>query len=217
MTWNCEHIETHLSDYVDQLLDLEQQRLFIGHVASCSRCKKLVAQVSGCVTQLHHLPPVDEPPRLTRQILEATLGPWKLATGWRKVLLSLRPIAQPRFAMGAVAMLLVLTVVSSALGIDWSTVRAADLKPANLYREANRKSHLMYARGVKFVSDLRVVYEIQTRLQSPQEQQPQPQAPAAPGSSEKEPGKGERDINRADEWKSIPVMLAMAAPAGSVR
>jgi len=217
MNWNCEHIETHLSDYVDQLLDLEQQRLFISHVAGCSHCKKLVAQVSGVVTQMHHLPPVEEPPRLTRLILEATLGSWKTATGWRKFFLPLRPVFQPRFAVGALAMLLVLTVVSNAMGIEWSKVQAADLRPDNLYREANRRSHLMYARSVKFVNDLRVVYEIQSRLQTPQEQQPPQPQPAAPGSSEKEPGKREREINRADEWKSIPVVLAMAAPAGSVR
>ena len=36
-------------------------------------------------------------------------------------------------------------------------------------RSANRQAHLAYARGAKFVNDLRVVYEIQSRLQPEQE------------------------------------------------
>ena len=55
-------------------------------------------------------------------------------------------------------------------------VTAAELHPANVLRAANRQAHLTYARGVKFVNDLRVVYEIQSRFAS----QPEPAASPAP-------------------------------------
>jgi hypothetical protein len=44
-------------------------------------------------------------------------------------------------------------------------------------RTANRQAHLTYARGAKFVNDLRVVYEIQSRLGSQPEPQSAPQPP----------------------------------------
>jgi hypothetical protein len=51
------------------------------------------------------------------------------------------------------------------------------LSPATVLRTANRQAHLTFAKSAKFVNDLRVVYEIQTRLQP--ETQPQ-SAPAVP-------------------------------------
>ena len=45
----------------------------------------------------------------------------------------------------------------------------ADLSPASVFHNADRQAHLVYARGTKFVSDLRVVYEIQSRLRQDNE------------------------------------------------
>ena len=53
-----------------------------------------------------------------------------------------------------------------ASGLNPTKLRKADLNPVNIYRAANRQSHLVYARGVKYVNDLRVVYEIQSRLRA---------------------------------------------------
>lgn len=218
MSWNCEQTEARLSDYVDHLLGADEQREFTAHTASCARCARLTAQVGGFVAQLRRLEPLEEPPRLVHQILDQTLGPRK-ATGWQAILEWLRPMAQPRFALSAVATLMTVMVVSQALGLDWSNVDwKKDLAPANVWRTANSRAHLVYARGVKFVNDLRVVYEIQTRLQTPQEPAPAPQK--APGSTEAAPDKREKEINRADELKSIPMMLASTiggVPGRSIR
>ena len=89
---------------------------------------------------------------------------------------------QPRFAYGALTVLVTLGVVSQALGIQWRTPTLADLNPVHLYRTADRKAHLVYATGSKFVGDLRVVYEIQSRL-PPEPDTPPPKPPAAPPSS----------------------------------
>lgn len=193
MAWNCEQIEARLSDYIDQFLDAEERQAFTAHAAGCARCARLVAQVSGLVTQVRRLEPVETPPRLIYNILDRTLGPRRAKEarpGW------LRWVFQPRFVMGVATMALSVAIVSQALGIEWGQISAPDLAPANLYRAADRRVHLIYARGVKFVNDLRVVYEIQSRLQR-QPETPPPR-PAAPGSSEAAPGnKRERDLNRA--------------------
>jgi hypothetical protein len=58
-------------------------------------------------------------------------------------------------------------------GVKPSKLKKADLSPANVLHSANRQAHLTYARSVKFVNDLRVVYEIQSKLQ------PEPEAAPA--------------------------------------
>lgn len=218
MSWNCEDVEARLSEHVDERLEPAEQRAFAAHLEGCAGCRRQVAQVSGYVARIRGLEALAEPPRLVYQILDQTLGPRK-ATGWRAVREWLRPAAQPRFAMGTVISLLAVMVVGQALGIRWSQVKGSDLRPSALVREADRRVHRAYARGVKFVNDLRVVYEIQTRLQAPQESPPEPQ-PTAPGTTESAPQKREREINRADELKSIPSLLATAIggmPGRSIR
>jgi hypothetical protein len=54
-----------------------------------------------------------------------------------------------------------------------------------LARAANRQAHLVYAHGAKFVNDLRLVYEIQSRFSAPEaagsgEANPAPQPPLDP-------------------------------------
>ena len=51
------------------------------------------------------------------------------------------------------------------MGVSPSDLKKIDYRPASLVRAGNRQVHLSYARCVKFVNDLRVVYEIQSRFQ----------------------------------------------------
>ncbi|HMD32521.1 MAG TPA: hypothetical protein VKG84_11475, partial [Candidatus Acidoferrales bacterium] len=51
------------------------------------------------------------------------------------------------------------------LGINPKKITADDFNPINIYRAADRHAHLTYARGVRYVNDLRVVYEIRSRLE----------------------------------------------------
>ena len=55
-----------------------------------------------------------------------------------------------------------------------SSASNTSLNPVNLFRGANRQVHLTYARGAKFVNNLRVVYEIESRLTSQPESMSEP-------------------------------------------
>lgn len=211
MSWTCEQVEARLSDYLDGQLPAGELQSFAAHLAACNRCAPLVAQVSGVMARVHALSPVEPPPRLMHNILDQTLGPRHVAAAPSGMLGWLRLLTQPRFAMGMVTVVLAFFFVSQGLGIEWSKVEMADLKPVNLYRAADRRAHLLYARGVKFVNDLRVVYEIQTRLEPQQEPAAQPQQ-RAPGSTEGQPDpRRQRDLNRADELR-VPSVLASGFP-----
>jgi anti-sigma factor RsiW len=189
VNWSCTQTEERLSDYLDGLLAVEDRREFDLHVASCSRCAPLVRQVGGVVGRLRALEPLEVPSRLLPAILDQTLGPRKATKegqgglfGW------LRPVWQPRYAMGAVTVMATLLILFQALGVRPSALTAADFNPANLYRNVNRRAHLVYARGAKFVNDLRVVYEIQSRLrlESPPVPVPEPEAsPTKPNPQQK--------------------------------
>lgn len=188
MIWACEQIEERLLDYLDGNLTAAESAEISAHVAGCARCTPLVESVRGAVGAMHSLEALPVPPGLTARILDATVGPQEESRGWRAWLDWTRVIFQPKFAYGALSTLITGVVISQSLGIQWRRPTVADLNPINLYHSADRQAHLIYARGEKFVGDLRVVYEIQSRLQpSEPEQQTAPPQSGTDGHSDNPP------------------------------
>ncbi len=181
MPWTCAQIEERLSDYLDEALSRDEKKEFSAHVSSCSRCAPLLKSVTGLVGRMRAMEAVEIPPNLIPQIIEQTSGARAESKARRGWLGWLRPVWQPRFAMGAATVLATFLIVFQVVGPK--RLKKADLSPANLYHSANRHAHLVYARGVKFVNDLRVVYEIQSRLHPEAAPPPAPEEPATPPSS----------------------------------
>jgi hypothetical protein len=166
MDWNCTLTEERLGDVLEGTLALNESADFQAHASECQRCARLVAQIGGIVSELHDLPWIDEPPFLSSKIIGRTRGiPRKGWFAWSPA------IWQTRFAMGLLTVAATFFIIFRAVGAG--TPEKFQLSPASLYHDANRRIHLTYARGARFVNDLRVVYEIQSRL-SPQ---PDPPAP----------------------------------------
>lgn len=163
MAWTCEQTEDRLLDALEGNLDPAEQALLDAHLADCAKCRQLAEGVRQTVEALHQLPLVEPSPWLVPKIIERTSGTRPVRHfrwfGW------LDWLAQPRFAMGVVAVLISLSILFRALsGGAPSSLAAAN--PLQLFRQVDRRAHLVYARSVKFISDLRVVYEIQSRFQS---------------------------------------------------
>jgi anti-sigma factor RsiW len=222
MNWTCEQIEARLSDYVDGLLDASTRSAFEEHTNGCARCAPLAARVASMLAGLHRLEMLEESPELTARILDKTLGRREKKSKRSGVLEWFRPLVQPRFAYGAVSVLVTFGVLIPALGIDWRKPKLADLRPINIYRAADREAHLVYARGAKFVSDLRVVYEIQSRLRPEPETQPAPEgesqpANAPPPGSTHGPQKSPRGLNRVRQFSSQSAVLASALSSARER
>jgi len=177
MEWNCTLTEDRLSDYLDGALTREEAAAFEAHAATCAKCAKLVADVRGLVTRMQKLEPLAAPPMLVTRIVNATIGPQKQSAGWKNVLAWRPAVLQPRFALGLVTVAATILILMYTAGFTPTRWKHADLSPATVLRTANRQAHLTFAKSAKFVNDLRVVYEIQTRLQP--ETQPQ-SAPAVP-------------------------------------
>jgi Putative zinc-finger len=171
MTWTCEQTEARLSDYLDGMLEPVEHAAFDHHVNTCERCTPLVANVSHLVGTMHTLEQVEPSPRLVNSILTTTLGPktWRNAKHW------LRSVQSPRFVYSAVSLAATLVVLLNVSGFSWKKPRLADLSPVTVYHKADSRAHVVYGQAIKFVSDLRVVYEIQSRLHEDNEIQTAPE------------------------------------------
>ncbi len=189
MSWTCEQIEARLSDYLDGALAEAERMAFDAHVNGCERCTPLVASVAHLVSGMHSMEQLEAPPRLVYAILDKTLGPRDAATGWRAVLGWVRAMASMRFAYGALSLAGTLIIAMTAFGFNWHKPKLADLRPAVLYRNADRQWHLGYARGAKFVNDLRVVNEIQSRLREGNDLPTNSESTVPQAAPEKDPGR----------------------------
>ena len=220
MTWTCDQIEARLSDYIDGVLDSAERSEFEAHAESCAHCTPLLASVRSLVGEMHAIEELEVPPRLVYAILDQTLGPREKVTSWQVFLSLIRGMATPKFAYGAASIFATLVILVSSLGFSTRNPKMADLRPSAIYRNANRKVHRIAASSVKYVSDLRVVYEIQSRLRQDENNlqvAPENVLPKAPGQTDQQKPAQPRQQNRADELSRRLELLAAEFPFVSER
>src|SRR5712671_3175062 len=201
MNWTCEQTEARLSDYLDGLLQPAEQSAFNLHVNTCERCAPLVAGVARTLGSLYALEQVELPEELEDAILTATVG----APSWRNLRRWLHSLQSPRFVYSLASVAATIVVILTASGFSFTKPKLADLAPATIYHKTNSAAHLAYGHAVKVVTDLRVVYEIQTRLNE-NGQNPATREQAVPKNSpDKQPGRTDntnpsapKQQNRAD-------------------
>jgi hypothetical protein len=220
MTWTCDQVEARLSDYLDGLLAGAERAGFEKHEQECAQCGPLVASVRNLVSEMHAMAEVEVPPRLVYTVLDQTLGPRETVTGRKAFLNFIRGLASPKFAYGAASVMATFVILLGATGFSWRKPKLADLSPTNVYRKADQQIHLGRARAVKYFSDLRVVYEIQSRLRQDQnELQSAPEETRPKATPEKDPVDTDdhsrvppRQQNRANEMALQMEMLAANCP-----
>ena len=216
MIWTCEQTEARLSDYLDGLLDPAEWSAFNQHVNTCAVCTPLVASVAHTLGGLYALEQVEPPPQLETAILLATVGVARSKFDFRAWLRSLQ---SPRFIYGAVCVAATIALLLTSSGFNWRKPKLADLAPATIYRRADSNIHVFYVRSVKFVSDMRVVYEIQSRINEG-DQNPSMREETIPQSSpKKEPGRTDntnpstpKQQNRANDISRRLEVLACEFP-----
>ena len=219
MSWSCEQVEARLSEYLDGAMGPATRAEFEAHARDCERCAPLVADLSHLLTKLHTMEQIEPPQRLVYNILDKTLGPREAVTRWRAILGWFRGVGSMRFAYGALSMAGTLLILFSALGFNWRKPRLADLRPDVVYRNVDRQAHLIYGRGTKFVNDLRVVSEIQSRLREDRDLQATPERTMPQSTPDKQPGRTDgsqpaspKQQNRANGLTRPLEMLADEMP-----
>jgi hypothetical protein len=165
---NCADVEILLAEYVDGMLRREAKAAVKQHLDGCVLCRDLAHDAAGAVAFVERASRVEAPPELvTRLLFEVTQGSshavvkpplakrlfGKTFGSW------LGPVFQPRFAMGMATTLLFFATV-----IRGRQLRPADLNPLKIWGATEDQVSRVWERGVKYYENLRLVFEIQTRL-----------------------------------------------------
>lgn len=198
MSWNCAQLEEHLHDFLEGGLAGPEQAAAEAHIRTCARCAEW-AEARQATLWLRQLAPVEAPPGLETRILALTVAPPPEESFWAVLDLGWRMLLRPRFALGLAAALFSLGLVFNAMDVSVTDVRAADLNPLNIYRTLNRQAQQSYARSVRFVNDLWLVYEIRSRLEEMAPESEQPPASPPPGNpNQPTPKKNKKPENSSD-------------------
>ena len=176
----CNEFETLLFDALDQKLSAGQQERFRAHARVGGKCGPMFAEVEAGQHWLKSLADVEPPVNLVNDILAATTGiqSYRLQTtaeAQHRTSLGERirewadsmwapawsTVRQPRFAMSFGMAFFSLSVALSVAG-----VKPGDLKQADLSRTGLRRTYYTTtARVVKYYENIRLVYEIESKVQ----------------------------------------------------
>ena len=161
----CAEFETLLCDYVDNTLDVRQRRSVEEHRDSCANCAELARDVTAAMAFMERAAEVEPPPELLTKItFDIPAGGAK--KGWRAWVAGwLQPILQPRFAMGMAMTILSFSMLGRLAGIEPRQLKPSDLHPVAIWNAVDNKLYRTWERAVKYYENLRLVYEVQTRLQ----------------------------------------------------
>jgi len=176
----CNEFEAVLFDALDQKLMGGKLERFRAHARACTKCGPMFSEVEAGQHWLKSLTEVEPPANLVNDILAATSGiqSYRLQSGvpaqqqtslgerireWADSLLApvWSTVRQPRFAMSFGMAFFSLSVALSVAG-----VKPSDLKQADLSRTGLRRTYYTTsARVMKYYENMRLVYEIQSKVQ----------------------------------------------------
>jgi hypothetical protein len=99
------------------------------------------------------------------------------------------PVLQPRFAMGMAMTILSFSMLARFAGVEVRQLKPADLKPTAVWSAIDNRAHRTWDQAVKYYENLRLVYEVQTRLQEWTEQEDEERKGAESQSGERKGSK----------------------------
>jgi hypothetical protein len=174
---DCAQFEALLSEALDGALSKPVLAGFRAHAEICADCGPMLAAAQAGMSWLKSLPEVEPPRNLVHNILVATSGaaagaPLRQAgptSRWRDRLREwTRPafsaVRQPRFALSLGMAFFSVTVLLNAAGLHLSSLRSADLRPSAIQENLTRSYNETTARAVKYYENIRLVYEIESRV-----------------------------------------------------
>jgi hypothetical protein len=176
----CSEFDSLLSDALEGLLSAASQRRFDLHREQCPTCGPLFSETESGLNWLRSLDEVEAPANLVHNILAATTmqqaaaalaAPKKsLKERLSGVLADLVApvralVREPRLAMtGAMAMFSV-TLSLNLVGVRLGDLKHVDLHPRAIKEQATMRYYETTSRVVKYYENIRLVYEVESRLQ----------------------------------------------------
>ena len=189
---NCGRCEMLLIDAMDGSLPAEEKAAFELHLRHCADCARKLEEGKRGMAWLQMLKQASPEPSeaLVNRILLATSGvplteaeySHKLVTGRvlpfrtsglkQRVVHYARVAVHPRLAMTAAMAFFSIAVTLNLFGVHVTQLRASDLRPSSLRRSFWRTNQSV----VRYYDNLRVVYELQSRVRELRDDRPTPQS-----------------------------------------
>lgn len=165
----CTEFDALLADALDGTLTGGKMAEFDRHKNECATCGAMFAEAEAGLNWLETLNEVEPPRNLVHNILVATSGVaeaahaaetakqplWDRVRTW--VTPHVAPLFTPRFAMSCAMAFFSISMVMNVAGIQ-----VKDLTPKGLTRTYYQNQ----ARVVKYYENIRLVYEIESRVQN---------------------------------------------------
>ncbi|MGD0774966.1 MAG: zf-HC2 domain-containing protein [Candidatus Solibacter sp.] len=213
---NCAELEELICDYVDGTLTADRKAEVERHLEACPACAEVARDSAAAVAFMARAADVEPPPQLITRILFD--APWTRkapakSRGWLSTLLA--PIMQPRFAMGMAMTILSFSILSRF--VPMQQLKAADLRPAEVWASLDDRAHRVWARSVKYYENLKVVYQIQTLLRDWQQQAEDQKAAASSEPKTDDRKLPVKALNPGGAPASNPSFGVPGAPQGSQR
>ena len=229
----CVEVEALLAEAVDGSLHGSTLSAFEAHQQSCPACRVMVEEATAGMHWLKGLDEAEPPRHLVHNILAQTIGALpseNLAVvargdGWwdrLKGRLSpiFAPVVTPRFAMSFGMAFFSITMLLSIAGFHIADLRHVDLSSKGI----TKAYYSTQARVVRYYENIRLVYEIESRVRdlrrvaTPADKQ---EAPAPknqnPPKSENKPEDERRNQNYNRGDGSQPVLAAAPAAKDEVK
>ena len=210
----CSEFDALLTDALDGLLQGDRLVKFERHTAQCTACSLLFQEAKSGFDWLHALDEVEPPLNLVHNVIAATTGaetvsgaaemmPRKswLAQAKERWLPKFAPVMTPRFAMSFGMAFFSLSMLMSVAGVKPGDLRHLDLTPKGI-----RKTYYeTQARATRYYENIRVVYEIESRVRqlkkaaTTPEQKTQEPKPETNQNQSKEPDRREQNYSRQEQ------------------
>lgn len=166
----CAEFEILLADYVDGTLHAAQKSALEAHYGECAACAELVRDVTAATGFIERASVLEPPAELVTRILfdlpqAKRAAPKEKVQGFgRRIMGWLEPVLQPKFAMGMAMTILSFSMLAQFAGIQVRPLKAADLDPVRVWASIDSQAQRTWERAVKYYENLKLVYEVQTRL-----------------------------------------------------
>jgi hypothetical protein len=156
-------LENLASEFLEGQLDAVRRVEVEAHLKECAGCRELIADVRHALELCQSAEELEPAPWLISKIMLATVGERK-PTFFEQLAAFFRPQARMRVAYAVGMTVFSLSVIINAAGVNLRHLTLQDLSPRTWIRRANSTGHMMIAHAEKYYYDLRVVYEIESRL-----------------------------------------------------
>jgi putative zinc finger protein len=162
---DCLDIEQLLSDFLENRLKETALQAVRAHLDSCESCRALMKDMQVGLVLCRSFPELEPPARLVNEILDRTSGRYQ-SLSWKEYLLELfRPLySSPKFATGTCLAAISFVMVMNAFGIHFTKLGWTDLSPKVLFGNIHRTVYLAYDNGVRRINDLKILYQIQSKI-----------------------------------------------------